>query len=309
LTQLAPILFVLFGLVPENEWIWFSLYVNNVHHMTVERATTPRESKRFRVLDAETRKPVPGARVVAVHDFDWMDDWVLSATTDADGVATVRLATKFMHLLHVHVGGDAYLTRDWLIFEGHARVPGVGRLDDDPVDIYLYRRPEATTGLRVPAGFRGAIVYHAGPTKYDFPFPPTFPAGQRVWWTDAKPDGETIIEQAPRLGFAPGEDNPFRVVDSDGKPIPTPLPGADLRSVAAWMIGTREPGGPWGRIEVVLVIGDRDAAIAKAREMWQQYGNGDKGYIPNGWLRVVSPETKLSNPEQPHAVTRVRASR
>jgi len=307
--QLAPILLGLFGLISETDRTWIALYLNDAHHMTVERATTPRESKRFRVLDAETRKPVAGARVVAVHNFDWMGDWVMRTTTDADGVATVRLATKFMHLLHVHVGGDAHLTRDWLIFSGDARMPGVGRLTDDPVDIYLYRRPEPTTGLRVPAGFRGTIVYRSGPTKYDFPFPPNFPAGQRIWWTDANPAGETVIEQAPRLGFAPGEENRFRVADSEGRPFSTPPPGADLHGVAAWTIGTRVPNGPWGRHEVVLVIGDRDAAIAAAREMWQQYGNGETGYIPNGWLRIVSPQTKLSNPEQPRAVTRVRASR
>ena len=307
--QLAPMLFVLITLVPENEHIWISLYINNLHHMTVERMTTPREAKRFRVLDAETRKPVPGAFVVIVHNFDWMDDWEMQATTDAGGVATVRVATKYLHLLHAHVGGDEYLTRDWLIFEGSARVPGVGRLVDNPIDIYLYRRPEATTGLRVPRGFRGTIVCRAGPTEYDFPFPPSFPAGQRVWWTDAKPDDETIVEQAPRLGFAPGETNPFRVIDADNQPLPTPKPGADVRGVAAWMIGVRTPGGPWGRTGAVTVIGDRDAAIAKAREMWQQFRNGEAGYIPNGWLRVVSPQTRLDNPEQPETVTRVRASR
>src|SRR5687768_2705614 len=69
-----------------------ALLVNDAHHMTVERATTPRLPTRFRVLDAETAQPVARARLVAMHNFDWMSDWFIKGTTDAAGVATLQLA-------------------------------------------------------------------------------------------------------------------------------------------------------------------------------------------------------------------------
>ena len=304
--HLFPVLVILSSLLPDYRVV--AIYVNNAHHMTVERATTPRQTKRFRILDAETGKPVAAARVVAVHDFDWMDDWVLRGTTDAEGIAEFRLAKRYLHLLHAHVSAERYLTRDSLYFGDGAREPGTGWLSDDPVDIHVYRAPEATTGLRVPADFRGPLVYRFGPTKYDFPFPPNFPAGQRVWWTDVKPGVETVVEQAPRLGFQRGNGNPFHVVWADGPPIPMPEPGAEAEGVAAWRVGTRTPDGPWSREEHVIVIGDRGAALATAKDMWRQHGNGRTGFILNGWLRIVSPQTKLSD-AQPNRVTRVGLDR
>jgi hypothetical protein len=160
---------------------------NNVHHSTIERARTPKEVKRFRVLDAETGAPVKGAHVVAVHRFDWLDDWVIDGTTDDDGVVKIELAKQYLHALYAWVEAQGYLTRDRLYFDDATRTPGTGRLADDPIDVRIYKGPAAVSGLRVPVGFRGVLVYGMGEPQYDFQYPPNFPAGQRVWWTDAKP--------------------------------------------------------------------------------------------------------------------------
>jgi hypothetical protein len=233
-----------------------------------------------------------------------MDDWQMDGSTNAEGIAPFRLAKEYLHLLKAHAGAEGYLTRDSLHFSDGARTAGIGRLEDDPVDIYLYKSPEATSGLRVPVGFRGVLGYRSGPTKYDFPFPPNFPAGQRVWWTVVQPGVKTILEDPPPLGFDPGIKGRFRIEDTEGRAIPTPEPGAEVEGVAAWRIGTRTPDGPWSIEEAVVVIGDRAAAVAEAKRMWEQHGNGRTGYILNGWLRVVSPNAKLAGKQQPGGVTR-----
>ena len=295
---------------PGGGWQMAVIQANNVYHMTVERATTPRVAKRFRVLDAETRQPIPGAGVVVVHNFDWMDDWEISGRTDAAGVATFQLAKDYLHLLHVHAGADGYLTRANLTFGpndsgGDGPVKGLGRLDDNPVDVYLFKGPAPTTGLRVQAGYRGPIDVRAGPTKYDFPFPPDFPAGQRVWWTDVKPGATTRAEQPPPMGFDPGgTPSSVPIVDSNGRPIPTPDPGAEFDGVAYWQIGTLEPNGPWGGTQQVALVGTRAEALALAKQVWEQHHNGRTGYILNGWLKIVSPQTKIDGP-RPDGVTRL----
>src|SRR5688572_32963371 len=93
-----------------------ALWLNDLHHTHIEQATTPRIDKRFRVLDAETNKPVAAARLVVVHNFDWMGDWVMRGTTDAEGITTIRLAKRYLHLVHAHVAADGYLMRDELYF-------------------------------------------------------------------------------------------------------------------------------------------------------------------------------------------------
>lgn len=302
MARLLPIL--LLTLLPLTGCTWLALGVNNAHHMSVERRTTPRIEKRFRVLDAETGKPIARAWLTIVHDFDWMDDWQMKGSTDAEGIATFRLAKEYLHLLEAHAGANGYLTRDALHFSDGARAPGTGSLNDNPVDIHLYKAPAATSGLRVPVGFRGVLAYRPGRTKYDFPFPPDFPAGQRVWWTVVTPGVQTILEDPPPLGFEPGAGTRFRIEDTDGHPIPMREPGASVEGVAAWPIGTRTPDGPWSTTEAVVVIGDRGAALAEAKRMWEQHGNGRTGYILNGWLRVVAPNTKLAGKQQPGGVTR-----
>jgi hypothetical protein len=301
-------------LTPGGGWQMVVIQANNAWHMTVERATTPRVARRFRVLDAETREPVAGARLVVVHNFDWMDDWEMNGTTDAAGVATFQLARDYLHLLHAHVGAEGYLTRTHLMFGANGgdgdgegvHTPGVGRLSDDPVDVFIYKGPAPTTGYRVPAGYRGRVEVRPGPAKSEFPFPPDFPKGQRVWWTDLKPGATTLVEQPPPLGFDPGgAPDPIQVIDSNGRPIPMPDPGAEFEGVAYWRIGTLEPNGPWDVTQPVALIGDRAQALALAKQVWERHGNGRTGYILNGWLKILSPETKLADEHHPDGVTRV----
>jgi hypothetical protein len=285
------------------------LVAGNAYHMTAERATAPRIAKQFRVLDAETRQPVAGAWLVVVHNFDWMDDWTMSGTADAAGVAKFQLASDYLHLLQVNAGADGYLTRDNLSFgpigrSGNGPERGLGPLSDDPVDVYLFKGPAPTVGYRVPAGYRGPVDVRAGPTKYDFPFPPDFPAGQRVWWADVKPGATTLAEQTPRMGWDPrGAPGPAPMVDSDGRAIPVAHPGAEFDGVAYWPIGSLEPKGPWGQVQPVTLIGTRAEAIALAKQVWEQHHNGPTGFILNGWLKVVSPQTKRQGP-LPEGVTR-----
>ena len=274
---------------------WLALGVNNAHHMTLERAITPRVEQRVRVLDAETGEPVAGAHVVVVHNFDWMDDWVVEGTSGADGVATLRLATEYLHLVSGHVTATGYHGRDDF---------DINVDSNDAADVHIYREPSPSMGLRVPNGFVGSFVYRLGKTKYDFAFPPTFPAGQRVWWTEVDPAGaETVVEQPPLLGGTGWDGVPVARVTRGEQEISTPPPGADVAGIAAWHIGVREPNGPWGGDWHVVVIGDRDAALAKAQQEWTEHRNGEAGFIYNGWLRLVSPETKLSKGGA-YAVTR-----
>ena len=285
-------------------WLFFAqVAAGNAYHQTVEQATAARVARRFRVLDAETGRPVAGARVVAVHNFDWMDDWSVEGAAGADGVATLKLARDYLHLLHVHVSAPGYLGREWLTF-GESSPPGVGALTDDPVDLRVFKGPAPSVGLRVPEGFVGTFVYQAGQTKYDFPYPPDFPPGQRVWWTDVDPARVTVVEPPPPLGISIGQNGPGRRIVRGGEVLATPGPGANHAGVAAWVVGVREPDGAWSVVQYVVVIGDRDAAVAQARQEWERHGNGDKGFIYNGWLRLVSPRKKLNDPNNPYAVTR-----
>src|SRR6266545_900002 len=279
------------------------LMVNNVHHMTVERATTARISKPFRVLDAETRKPVPRAELVIIHDFDWMDDWVFAGATDERGVAAFRLAREYLHLLTASAEAEGYLGRSALHF-GERREPGVGSLSDDPVDIYLYHEPAPKVGLRAPAGFRGAFTYVLGKEKYDFPFPPDFPPGQRIWWSEVVPNGQTVVEPPPPLaGVGWFDGNPIQLVKLGDELIPIPEPGAKVDGIAAWHIGVLEPNGPWGGDHWLVVIGDRNDALAKAKELWQRLGEGEQGIIYNGWVRLIAPDAKVG-PGGAYAATR-----
>jgi hypothetical protein len=230
-----------------------------------------------------------------------MDDWVIKGTTDVRGIATLKLAKQYG--AYADVGAPGYLTRDGLSLGDGASTPGVGWFADGPLDIYLYKAPAPASGLRLPRGFRGPLRYGLGPDK-GFPFPPDFPAGQRVWWSDFKPGGGTVVAQPPPLGYDPsGGAGRFRLADADGNPIPTPEPSAEVSGVAFWRIGQLEPDGPWGRVEPVSIVGDRAEAVAKAEEIWQRHGNGRTGYIYNGWLKVVSPGTKRGSTHA-NAVTR-----
>ena len=142
--MLLPTLIILISLRPEADYRMLAIYANNVHHMTIERATTPRINKRFRVLDAESGEPLPGARIIGVHDFDWMDDWVVRGTTDAQGFATLRLAKNYFHLFRAHVKpADEYLGRDWP--EPGADVTGIAAWH---------------IGTTTPNGPWGAVYHH-----------------------------------------------------------------------------------------------------------------------------------------------------
>ncbi len=274
-----------------------AIHVNNVHHMTIERAMTPRFEKRFRVLDGLTLDPVAGARIVAVHDFDWMDDWVMNATTDAEGVATIRLAREYLHLLRVEVMAvDGYIPRSGSpYFREGSPVRAPVPLTTDLLDLYVYRRPATVMGLRVPAGFVGTVVYQLGSSDGGFPAESTLQGGRRVWWTDVAPGAETVVTQPPRLENARWDGNPVQAVTrGGGEAIPVPEPGAELAGVAAWHVGVREPSRSARDARYVVVIGDRAAALAKAKDEWDAHGNGEAGFIYNGWLRVIGPGAERS---------------
>ncbi len=281
------------------------LGLNNASHMTVDRALAEKVDIRFRILDAESRLPVANPTVSVVHNFDWKDDWVATATAGEDGITTVRTAEDPSF---AKVGAPGYLTRGPLYFSEKLREPGVGNLADDVVDIYLYKAPGASWGLRVPEHFEGVVNYRFGrsSTPDRFPFPPDFPAGQRAWWTDVVPGAETIITPGPPLGLETGvavQDSLLQVAYQSGQRIPTAAPGAEVDGIAAWEIGTLQPKGPWNITKYVLVVGTREAALEKAKQMWAEHRNGRTGWILNGWLRLVSPQSKVQG-NSPYMVTR-----
>ena len=86
-------------------------------------------------------------------------------------------------------------------------------------------------------------------------------------------------------------------------PLPTPEPGAEVGGVAAWAVGDRMPHGMWAEVLHVVVVGDRPAALAQARAEWASHCNGEKGFIYNGWLRLVAPGEEPSN-ARPFGITR-----
>ena len=232
-----------------------------------------------------------------------MDDWTISSATDDQGIASTRLAKDFLHLLYLDVAADGYISRSRMHF-GQQRDPGVDDLSNDPVDVYLYRAPPATAGLRIPEDFRGVVAWRYESTvASQFRFPPDFPAGQRVWWTDVAAVGETVLSSPPSLGSACGDALPIPVMSRDGHPVRTPDAGAEVEGIAAWEIGVTEPDGPWGKHCFVMFIGDHAGALAEARRMWREYGNGANGYVWNGWLLLIAPEAQLTN-SQPYGVTR-----
>jgi hypothetical protein len=295
------------------------LLVNDAHHMTVERATTPRVPTRFRVLDAETAQPVAGARVVAMHNFDWMSDWFVEGTTDDAGVAVLRLYKPHVQGVQVHVYADGYIDRHDLAL---GQSPGTKPHTSDPLDILVYREPPAGVGWRFPEGFRGTVVVGStgrqdfGETvlvgseqspEGTFRVPPAFPPGQRIWWSDIEPGLVNYVKRAPSLGGEGGDMYAIpEAVTIGGRLVPIPEPGTELDGVAVWHVGVYMPDGPWGGRYDVLVIGERADALAKVKAMFDAHGgNGPAAWIFNGWLRHISPGTRLSSP-QPYGVTHTK---
>jgi hypothetical protein len=259
-------------------------------------------------LDAETGRPVPNATVTVVHNFDWMDDWVTDGTTDAAGETTIKLAREYLHLVRARVAAPGYLGRDDVYF-GNAKRPGHSPLDADPVDLLVYSLGPPSMGLRVPPGFSGSFVYVLGAHKYTVASPPDFPAGQRVWWTTVTPETETVVEQPPRLGGSGWNGNPVTTVARGTEMLPVPEPGSEVSGIAAWHIGVRQPNGAWGGNRYVLVIGTRDAALSAVRDEWKHHGNGEAGFIYNGWLRLIAPDIVRTGGGAAYSVTRFLPAR
>lgn len=272
------------------------LLVNDAHHMTVERAFIARTTQSFRVVDAETGKPVSEARVALLYNFDWMSDWNDAAVADADGVATLRIATRYLHLLNVSASAPGYITDDHGARDVRARLSSAaGKGSDVPIDIRLYRDRPRGMGLKLPAGFRGTVQYAVAVSDRDASTQPLLSPGQDVWWTDALPASSlTIVQPPPRIGAQSLDWSAARVacVSVGGQPLPLPDPGAAATTTdfAAWHIGyvtrsTSDRGDTH-----ILVVGDRETAVAEASAMWLKYHNRGPGFIYNGWSHVVAPD-------------------
>ena len=280
------------------------LGVGNAYHMTVERALTPKVEKRFRVLDAETHAPVPGATVTIVHDFDWQDDWEVRGRTGDDGVVTLKLAEDALHLVNGDAAANGYLGREHMYFVPQHRKPGNGLLSDDPIDIFLYRGPAPAIGLRVPAGFTGWVSYeyplitYDGTNTHEIPFPPTFPAGQRVWWTTVTPGERKVIDVSPpRLGDPGVGDERVLWLGRGDAVLPIPEPGGRADGVTAWPVDSSRAEG------TLLYVGTRTEALAEVKRRWERDGSAY-----NGWMRDLAPEAY--NPKvSPYAGATVSAKR
>lgn len=234
--------------------------VNN----TLRRATAKHETRRVRVLDAESGLPVGGADVTATHHFDITGDWTSTDMTDGDGFASVRIAKDYVFALGVEVTAGGYLARR--VSFGEHLPPGVSLLSEDPVCVYVYRGPPAQAGLLLPDGFRGNFVFAGGPPRRAFPFPPDFPAGKRMWWTEVRPGEVAIVTPAPPLGPGDTAELPLRIATRGGEEFIVPELRSSWTGVAAWGIAARDNPERVGGRDLLQHVGDRKSALAAAAE-------------------------------------------
>ena len=231
---------------------------------TVRRATAKYETRRFRVMDAESGLPVGGADVTASHHFDIAGDWTSTDMTNGHGFASVRVAKDYLFALGVEVSAGGYLRRR--VSFGPDRPPGVSPLSEDPVCVYVYRGPRAQAGLLLPDGFRGNFVFATGPARHEFPFPPDFPAGKRMWWTEVRPGEVAVVAPAPPLGPTDEAEPLLRIATRGGEEFIVPEIRSAWTGVAAWGIAARDNPERVTGSDLLQHVGDRTSAVAAAAQ-------------------------------------------
>ena len=215
-----------------------------------------------RVLDGETGLPLPSILVQTAYRGQFSQPLPDESRdqTDYNGVARLRLFARGTGCRLAVNGFQEYFSRAVILFKADVT-------SGEVQDVYLYRRPWATSVLEVPVGYRGllrvawppsgltqtvlhpiAIVAGIGGGSGPRPaaIPPAWEPGQRVFVTRLPADPDAVVEPAapPTLWnavptmeyarFADGRPLPIEQLPHDWQSSAPPGDAAD--AVAIWPV-------------------------------------------------------------------------
>ena len=192
------------------------------------------EVRRFRVVDAETLEPVPGAVVEVQTDLgDWRTPHVARGRTNVGGRVAIRGVTSDPGPPYAAASAAGYLSSD--------SVPV--RDGDRETTLKIYRAPAAMAGLIVPTGYHGVLRVDVTETTVaaDASTPASFPKGQRVFWTQVVPGDQaaTRFIPPPRLGASLSVSDVKVARFADSTPLPVAADAAPRPGVALWWLATQ----------------------------------------------------------------------
>jgi hypothetical protein len=232
------------------------------------------------VLDGDTNRPVPNARVELIYlrseiDINNPSDEPTGVT---DGQGKVALAgTTFVHTWVVRLD-DTYLSN------GRWQEPDSPASDPASVQLKVYRRPKPTLSLIIPDGFHGPVMINPGGPGEPLGFTP----GQRQFTFRVPPSGLAVFK-APGIFHTQSTDamDDFSLifVTQDGREIPQAraffsgdkfvaefAPGPASRS--AFNAMNFEANTHFGTEHPIWVIGALGDAEAVARKLYLAHQDG-----------------------------------
>jgi hypothetical protein len=238
------------------------------------------------VLDGDTRRPVPNARVELGYLRSEMDinnpSGAPAGTTDAQGQVAIT-GTTFAHFWTVKAEGDYVGNGSW-------KEPNPATSTTTSIQLEVYRLPKPSLTLVIPDGFHGAVLINPGGPGETLTFTP----GQRQFTFRVPPSGRAVFLApgifhaefgGPHFGADSVDDFDLKFVSSDGREIPAvpasfsgdkivadPVPGSVGR--AAYNAMNFEPNTHFATNRPVWVIGGPADAEAVARLLYIPHQNG-----------------------------------
>ena len=204
--------------------VYFSLIAAASVGCGLTRATRPMT---VQVVDAETRQPLPGARVSICYPnmLDFTAPSAVAASTDDQGSVCLRAAAY--GTITVDADRDGYRQIERTDVVTAAFVAGLPRKPSGRADctLELWAAPRPAVTLVVPTG------YH-GPVKVVFETDESARPGQRAFTYHVGPEGRVVVRGPRFLGHS-WEDIVARY--ADGTPVPQPSSESPGTTAFRWV--------------------------------------------------------------------------
>lgn len=173
----------------------------------------PHHTVSVQVIDGETRRPIPDAKVGVYYPnmLDFTAPLPAESRTDAQGFAKVRVGEY--HSIHIYALFDGYLWPDGVRLNEQS-LKELARRTQPNLTIEMWADPQPTAELVVPNGYRGAVKVIC---ERDDSAP--IPHGKRHFTFPVEPNGRVIIRGPGLLTSRDGPEFTARYVD--GTAIPT----------------------------------------------------------------------------------------
>jgi hypothetical protein len=222
------------------------------------------------VRDAESGAPIPGAEVRTAYsqnEFAYNRPDLQTSLTQADGSVTTTIA-KFDHGWFASAPGYIPTEPDQTELEPQ---PEAAELSGH-VTLRLYRLPEPTVRVLVPAGYRGPLFIEIVNSEHGTTIP-----GTRQFTFRASEAGYVPVESNPLITLAIRlhYSNWFEVVDGDGLTIRAQSPGnpsihwiACIRSRELFVVGSQHDA-ELQRARVTRVVDEQRHVITDDLEAFQ----------------------------------------